>query len=120
MSGHVGIYVGDGMVAESTPRWEGQPHGVKLTVCHNVSNKAGVRGRKWTKHGKLPWVDYTEKVSDITNLDDVPDYAKEAISYFVEKGYLKGVADNDLGLNLDMVRILTVCYRVLKGELKWT
>lgn len=54
---HVGIYIGDGMAIECTPRWK---NGVQYTVVQNVSNKAG-NGRKWYGHGKLPWIDYEAK-----------------------------------------------------------
>ena len=66
MDGHIGVYVGDGAVVEATPKWKG---GVQCSTCSNVSNKLlldTVGGRTWTKHGKLPWVDYTaeEKKED--------------------------------------------------------
>lgn len=118
MKGHVGIYVGDGYVAEATPRWEISPRGVKLTVCQNIST-AGGWGRKWTKHGKLPWVDYdVQKESDdmYHNLNEVPDYAKEAIKWYIDNGYLAGVAPDDLALSQDMTRVLTILYRVMKKE----
>ncbi|MDE6259801.1 MAG: hypothetical protein K2M42_02895 [Oscillospiraceae bacterium] len=60
MDGHIGIYVGGGVVVESTPKWQG---GVQ---CSTLTNTAGsqklpgtVGSRTWTKHGKLPWVDYS-------------------------------------------------------------
>ena len=58
MDGHIGVYVGGGVVVEATPKWRG---GVQWSTCANVSpalvpGTAG--GRTWTKHGKLPWVDY--------------------------------------------------------------
>lgn len=53
--GHVGIYIGDGLAVECTPRWK---DGVQITAVHNIGKKAGYNGRKWTKHGKLPYVSY--------------------------------------------------------------
>lgn len=53
MQGHIGIYVGDGLVVECTPIWK---DGVQITACN--CNKAGYNRRDWTKHGKLPWVTY--------------------------------------------------------------
>lgn len=58
MSGHIGIYGGAGVVYEATPKWNS---GVQKSTITNVApaqigGTAGVR--KWTKHGKLPWVDY--------------------------------------------------------------
>lgn len=119
MKGHIGIYVGDGMVAEATPRWEIAPHGVKLTVCQNISTKGGW-GRKWTKHGKLPWVEYLNQKEEIDmvyrTIDEIPTWAKEAIQYFIDNGSLAGVAKDNLGLSMDMIRILTVLYRNIAKE----
>ena len=46
LEGHVGVYIGNGQVIESTPAWE---NGVQITSC---------KDRIWVKHGKLPWVVY--------------------------------------------------------------
>ena len=46
MKGHCGIYIGDGLVVESTPKWN---NGVQITA---------IGKRTWTKHGKLPYVSY--------------------------------------------------------------
>lgn len=66
MSGHIGIYVGNGKVVESTPSFTG---GVQITACANIGTIAGLNSRKWTKHGKLPYVDYT------LNADSIPEPA---------------------------------------------
>ena len=52
MTGHVGIYIGNGQAVECTPAWK---NGVQVTTVLNV--KSGT-GHKWTKHGKLPYVTY--------------------------------------------------------------
>ena len=52
MSGHVGIYIGNGQAVECTPAWK---NGVQVTTVLNV--KPGT-GREWMKHGKLPWITY--------------------------------------------------------------
>lgn len=57
MSGHVGIYIGNGLAAECTPRWK---DGVQITAVLNIGSKAGYNGRKWEKHGKLRFLDYTD------------------------------------------------------------
>lgn len=59
MKGHIGVYIGDGKVIESSPKWA---NGVQITCCANVKKIAGMNSRTWTKHGKLPWIDYAEKV----------------------------------------------------------
>lgn len=54
--GHIGIYIGDGLAVECTPAWK---NCVQITACN--CNKAGYNRRNWTKHGKLPYVDYSKK-----------------------------------------------------------
>lgn len=52
--GHIGVYVGDGLVAECTPKWDG---GVQLSGLANI----GVRGRKyraWDKHARINFLSY--------------------------------------------------------------
>ena len=51
--GHIGVYIGNGKVIESTPSWQNK---VQVTTCLNVAS--GTPGRKWDKHGKLPWIEY--------------------------------------------------------------
>lgn len=55
MSGHIGIYIGDGLAVECTPKWENK---VQITAVGNIGSKSGYNTRRWTKHGKLPYVDY--------------------------------------------------------------
>lgn len=66
LSGHIGIYCGDGVVVESSPRWE---NGIQRTypVGCPVANKHHLKQRKWTKCGYLKWVDYTS-TSDLTQV----------------------------------------------------
>ena len=70
--GHVGIYIGSGQAVEATPSWQ---NGVQITAVRNVA--AGT-GHKWTKHGKLPWVEYsgaaepaTPPTSDVKEVAEV-------------------------------------------------
>ena len=53
-SGHVGVYVGDGKVIESTPSFK---DGCQYTNLGNLGFKTG-NYRNWTKWGHLPWVEY--------------------------------------------------------------
>lgn len=55
MPGHIGIYVGEGLAAECTPAWR---DGVQLTACNTA--KSGYPTRRWTSHGRLPYVTYGE------------------------------------------------------------
>ncbi len=58
MEGHWGLYVGDGKAVECT-NWR-YKDGVQITAVGNMGKISGLPSHTWTKHGKLPWVDYTE------------------------------------------------------------
>ena len=53
--GHIGVYIGDGLAVECTPAWK---NCVQITAVANIGNKSGYNSRRWTKHGKLPYVTY--------------------------------------------------------------
>lgn len=54
--GHCGLYLGDGLCLESTPKWD---NCFQITEVWNIK-KTQSKGRKWWKHGKFKIVDYTE------------------------------------------------------------
>lgn len=56
--GHIGVYIGDGLAVECTPAWKNK---VQITAVKNIGTKSGYNARKWTKHGKLPYVEYDVK-----------------------------------------------------------
>lgn len=55
VKGHIGIYIGNGEVLEATSKW-----GYKLqkTALLNQKTIKGLNGRRWSKHGKLPYLNY--------------------------------------------------------------
>lgn len=55
IKGHVGIYVGDGVVVESSSDFSCR---VQKTGLDNTGHTVNGKSRKWTKHGKFPWVEY--------------------------------------------------------------
>lgn len=57
LPGHIGIYVGNGLAVECSPKWD---DGVQLTAC--CDPKPGYPTRIWKKHGKLPHISYEERV----------------------------------------------------------
>lgn len=61
MPGHWGVYIGDGLAVECTPIWD---NGVQITCVGNLGTKAGYNVRRWTKHGKMPWVRYGAETVD--------------------------------------------------------
>lgn len=56
VKGHWGTYIGNGLAVECTTAWT---RNVQVTAVHNLGKIAGYNGRRWTKHGRLPWIDYT-------------------------------------------------------------
>ena len=61
LEGHWGLYVGGGLAVECTNH-TGWKSGVQITAVWNIGKKQGYHGRFWTKHGKLPWVQYAGEV----------------------------------------------------------
>lgn len=55
MSGHCGIYIGNGLGVECTPKWDNK---VQITAVGNIGSQSGYNTRNWTKHGKLPQIQY--------------------------------------------------------------
>ena len=67
--GHIGIYVGDGLIVECTPIWK---DGVQLTSLLNIGSKSGYNGRVWNEHGKLKYINYvTEIKKDKKSVEEV-------------------------------------------------
>ena len=56
--GHIGIYIGRGLAVEATPSWKDR---VQITAVLNIGKKASYNGRRWKKHGRLPWLSYSGK-----------------------------------------------------------
>ena len=98
LQGHAGIYIGNGLAVECTPAWKNK---VQVTAVGNIGAKAGYNSRRWTKHGKLPWVTYNNKPEPV---DDNP-YGVLPILKVGSKGdlvtllqiQLKITADGDFG-----------------------
>lgn len=62
-SGHIGVYIGDGLAVECTPSWENR---VQVTAVANIGTVAGYNARTWTKWGKLPYIEYEESTESTT------------------------------------------------------
>lgn len=71
-SGHIGVYIGDGLAVECTPSWENK---VQITAVKNIGTKSGYNARTWTKHGKLPYIDYTGAAADNTSTSTAEEFA---------------------------------------------
>ena len=90
MDGHIGIYCGDGVVVESSPRWE---NGIQRTYPKGcpIGNKHHLNQRKWSKCGYLKWIDYST-TADLTQVaKDVINgkygNGKERIDKLTKAGY---------------------------------
>jgi hypothetical protein len=60
LKGHIGIYIGNDLAVECTPSWK---NCVQITAVNK--SVEGYPVRKWTKHGKLPYITYNEKGPEI-------------------------------------------------------
>ena len=72
LKGHIGVYIGDGLAIECTPAWKNK---VQITAVKNIGTKSGYYSRTWTKHGKLPFIEYDvtdvpKKVTTTTKASD--------------------------------------------------
>lgn len=123
MSGHIGVYVGNGKVVECSPKWN---NCVQYSNLGNLGFTSG-NSRIWTKHGHIPYITYIKDTVDSVvkdkekevkvmykSLDEVPEYAKEAIDYYLKNGFIQGIGGGNLNLSEDMLRILVILYRIIK------
>lgn len=62
VKGHIGIYVGNGEVLEATSKWS---YKLQKTALLNQKATKGLNGRTWTKHGKLPYLNYSTRQSNV-------------------------------------------------------
>lgn len=66
LKGHIGVYIGDGLVVECSPKWANK---VQITAVQNIGTKAGYNARTWTNHGKLPYVEYVTEEAPKLEVD---------------------------------------------------
>lgn len=67
LPGHVGIYVGNGLALECTSGWN--EYRILETEVENIVEKGSLLsmyGRTWTKHGKLPFINYETNDNKVT------------------------------------------------------
>lgn len=63
MPGHVGVYVGKGQVIECSPKWK---NGVQYSNLGNIAKYKTGNSRVWSRHGKLPGIDYSVEPANST------------------------------------------------------
>ena len=104
--GHCGVYIGDGLAVECTTKWD---NCVQITAVHNIAEKQGYNGRKWRRHGKLPYVEYVVEKEDQKETKTVSielstlkkgsknEEVKTVQRILKSIGYYKGSLDGDFG-----------------------
>lgn len=88
MSGHIGIYIGDGLAVECTPRWADK---VQVTAVGNIGPITGFQTRTWERWGLLPYVDYT--TSATTDVSECSEIVAEWAGEAWEAAKVRGVTD---------------------------
>lgn len=83
MSGHVGIYIGNGLAVECTPIWK---DGVQITAVGNIGKKSGYNTRTWVNHGKLNYVEYSQNTPSTPTTDPFPNVSDEELARRVWTG----------------------------------
>ena len=58
IKGHIGVYIGEGLCVECVAKWK---DGVQITAVRNILPNSSFNSRKWTKHGKLPYIEYIKE-----------------------------------------------------------
>ncbi len=134
VKGHIGVYIGDGLAVECTPKWRNK---VQVTAVSNIGTKAGYNARKWTKWEKIPYINYEEEIENMSkeelkaliretvrevmdeenpvykDLKDVPEYWRPAASALLEAGAVNGgtsaeVCETDLNLRKETLKAVVV------------
>ena len=88
--GHIGVYIGNGLAVECTPRWK---NCVQITAVGNIGSKAGYNTRTWKKHGHLPYVTYDTTVTAPVQPETVkPEPVTSVKATGIAKSFNKSVA----------------------------
>lgn len=77
VKGHIGVYIGKGVVLEATSKWQSK---LQKTALGNKNTIKGLNTRVWTKHGKLPYLTYIKnnnKVYVVKHGDNLTKIAKQ-------------------------------------------
>lgn len=111
--GHVGVYIGNGIVVECTPKWL---NCVQFTNLGNLTQYKNGHYRIWTKHGKLPFVTYNqsgEQLQPITNKKSNEEIAREVIAGKWGNGLERKKRLTDAGY--DYKAIQSIVNKLMKG-----
>ena len=81
MQGHVGIYIGDGKAIECTSKWS---NGILISDVDNIFKGTNRYHRKWLKHGRLPFIDYSAEAKMSAHISS--NDTATVIKYTVKRG----------------------------------
>ena len=119
MNGHCGIYIGDGLAVECTPKWANK---VQITAVGNIGKKKGYNTRNWKQHGKLKFIDYVEAKPE-EKPKTVEELAKEVIDGLWGNGATRKQKLTEAGYNYAEVQAKVnelckpaVIYTVIRGD----
>lgn len=118
-SGHIGIYIGDGLAVECTPAWKNR---VQITAVRNIGPKEGYNLRTWTKHGKLPYVEYETKlfhVGDLVCITGSKYYSGKTIPSWVlkKRWYVRAVKGDRIVIDKSEDGLYSICSPVKSSDL---
>ena len=97
-SGHVGIYIGNGQAVECTPSWDNK---VQITNVANITGNTGSKYRTWTKHGRLPYVNYEQMpFTDVSPSN----WFYDAVRTVYNAGIMEGTSETTFSPNSTLTR----------------
>lgn len=71
LDGHVGVYIGDNRAIECTLNSTKTRNGVIYSAVKNLTSATDLYSRKWDKHGKMRWIDYTNTLDYKSAIDSI-------------------------------------------------
>jgi LysM repeat protein len=99
ITGHIGVYIGDGLVIEATSRATGGfTDNVLISALGNHGAVKGYPTRSWTHHGRLKWIDYAAVPKPDPKPEPTPKPEGDYLEHKVVKGDTPwGLAQKYLG-----------------------
>jgi len=104
----------------------------KDIICHSEGYKKGIASNHgdvmhwFPKHGKSmdTFRSDVKKMLEskgddalvYSTLNDVPEWGKKQVSYFVEKGYITGESNGKLNISYELLRNIVIMYRILEDK----
>lgn len=104
----------------------------KDIICHSEGYKKGIASNHgdvmhwFPKHGKSMDTFRSDvkkmlesKGDDVlvySTINDVPEWGRKQVSYFVEKGYIAGETNGKLNISYELLRNIVIMYRILEDK----